>query len=176
MQNKPRFFIAQIGRTVGLGGDLKLHLHTDFPEQFKKGATFQSSKGDLIVENYNAKRGTVRFKGYDDINTAKALTNVKLYADEAQTKANCKLEEGQYFWFDIIGCDVVEKGETLGRVHDIQRMAGTDYMAIDTDAKLVKSGLPKHFLLPYISRYIDRVDIDAKKVYVKDAKDVLEAS
>ncbi len=170
------FFIAQIGRTVGLHGDLKFHLHTDFPEQFKPGATFQSSRGDLTIAGVNLKRGTVRFRGYENIDDAKKLTNVKLYADEAQTKANCSLGEGEHFWFDIIGCSLEEDGEVLGTVTDIQRMADVDYMAIDTDAALVEKGMPKQFLLPYIDRYVVRADTEVKRVYVKDAKDVLEAS
>mgnify|MGYP000951624045 CR=1 FL=1 len=32
--------VATIGRCVGLKGYLKLHNKSDFPEQFKKGATF----------------------------------------------------------------------------------------------------------------------------------------
>jgi len=170
-----KFFIAQIGRTVGLHGDLKLHLHTDFPEQFKKGSTFQSSRGLLTVAAVNIKRGIIRFNGYENIDDAKKLTNVKLYADEAQTKANCTLNAGQHFWFDIIGCEVMENGEKLGRVTDIQRMADVDYLAIDTDEALVKSGMPKQFLLPYIDRYIIDADTQARRIDTKDAKDVLEA-
>ncbi|MCF6206379.1 MAG: ribosome maturation factor RimM [Sulfurovum sp.] len=171
-----KFFIAQIGRTVGLWGDLKFHLHTDFPEQFQKGVTFQSSRGDLTIADVNMKRGLVRFQGYENIDAAKKLTNVKLYADEAQTKANCHLEKGQHFWFDIIGCDVVENGEVLGKVDDIQRLADVDYLSIKTDSRLVDTGMPKQFLLPYIDRYIINADTDAKVVHVKDGKDVLEAS
>jgi 16S rRNA processing protein RimM len=170
------FFIAQIGRTVGLWGDLKFHLHTDFPEQFKKGATFQSSRGDLMISDVNMKRGLVRFEGYESIDAAKKLTNVKLYSNEAQTKANCILEKGQHFWFDIIGCDVLEGEERLGKVVDIQRLADVDYLSIDTDKALVDAGLPKNFLLPYIDRYIIDADTDAKVIHVKDGKDVLEAS
>ena len=173
---KAPFFIAQIGRTVGLWGDLKFHLHTDFPEQFKAGATFQSSRGTLTIADVNPKRGTVRFQGYESIDDAKKLTNVKLYADEAQTKANCDLEEGQHFWFDIIGCQVEESGEVLGVVSEIQRLADVDYLVIKTDTHLVEAGLPKAFLLPYIERYIIQADTDAKRIEVKDAKDVLEAS
>ena len=174
--SKETFFIAQVGRTVGLYGDLKLHLHTDFPEQFKKGAVFRSSRGDLTIAQINLKRGTVRFVGYENIDEAKKLTNVKLYADEAQTKANCSLGEGEYFWFDIIGCAVYEGDEKLGEVKDIQRLADVDYLEIKTDELLIASGLPKNFLLPYIDRYIDRADIETKSIFVKDGKAVLEAS
>ena len=168
--------IAQIGRTVGLWGDLKFHLHTDFPEQFQSGTTFKSSRGDLTISEFNEKRGTIRFVGYESIESAKRLTNVKIYADEAQTRKNCSLKEGEHFWFDIIGCMVKDRDETVGEVREIQRMADTDYLLVQTDRSLVKEGLSKSFLLPYIERYILRVDIEAKIVYSKDAKDILEAS
>lgn len=170
------FFIAQIGRTIGLWGDLKFHLHTDFPEQFKVGKTYKSDRGDLTISEINHKRGTIRFRGYESIDSAKKLTNAKLYANEEQTKENCELDEGQHFWFDVIGCIVKQDDTILGQVDDIQRMADTDYLAVKTDKSLVEAGLSKNFLLPYIERYIIKVDIEEKIVYTKDAKDILEAS
>ena len=170
------FFIAQIGRTIGLWGDLKFHLHTDFPEQFKVGKTYKSDRGDLTISEINHKRGTIRFRGYESIDSAKKLTNAKLFADQEQTKENCELGEGQHFWFDVIGCIVKQDDMVLGTVDDIQRMADTDYLAIKTDKSLVEAGLSKNFLLPYIDRYIIKVDIEEKIVYTKDAKDILEAS
>ena len=167
--------IAQIGRTIGLWGDLKFHLHTDFPEQFKVGKTYKSDRGDLTIADINFTRGTIRFTGYESIDSAKKLTNTKLYANEEQTKENCELGEGQHFWFDVIGC-VVKQDQILGVVDDIQRMADTDYLAVKTDASLIDAGLSKQFLLPYIERYIIKVDTEEKIVYTKDAKDILEAS
>jgi len=171
-----KFFIAQIGRTIGLWGDLKFHLHTDFPEQFKVGQTYKSDRGNLTIADINFTRGTIRFTGYESIDSAKKLTNTKLYANEAQTKENCELAEGQHFWFDVIGCVVKQDDEVLGVVDDIQRMADTDYLAVNTEASLIEAGLSKQFLLPYIERYIIKIDTDEKIVYTKDAKDILEAS
>lgn len=171
-----RSLIAQIGRTIGLWGDLKLHIHTDFPEQFQIGKTYKSNRGDLTISDINPKRGIVRFVGYESIDTAKKLTNVKIFANEADTRQNCDLQEGEHFWFDIIGCTVKQDDEILGKVTDIQRMADTDYLAIQTEANLVESGLAKNFLLPYIERYIIKAAIDEKMIYTKDAKDILEAS
>ena len=171
-----KFFIAQIGRTIGLWGDLKFHLHTDFPEQFKVGQTYKSDRGNLTIADINFTRGTIRFTGYESIDSAKKLTNTKLYANEAQTKEYCELAEGQHFWFDVIGCVVKQDDEVLGVVDDIQRMADTDYLAVNTEASLIESGLSKQFLLPYIERYIIKIDTEEKIVYTKDAKDILEAS
>ncbi|MDM5272207.1 ribosome maturation factor RimM [Sulfurovum sp. zt1-1] len=171
-----KFFIAQIGRTVGLWGDLKIHLHTDFPEQFKVGQTYHSDRGELTLIDINANKGTVRFQGYAGVEAAKKLTNAKIYATEAETKANCALSEGEHFWFDIIGCKVMQDDELLGEVEDIQRMLDVDYLLITTDESLVKEGFAKNFLLPYIPRYILNADTDNKKIFTQDAKDILEAS
>jgi 16S rRNA processing protein RimM len=168
--------IAQVGRTIGLWGDLKFHLHTDFPEQFKVGNTYKSNRGDLTIADINFTRGIIKFKGYESIDSAKKLTNVKIFADEAQTRENCDLKEGQHFWFDIIGCTVKQGDEVLGEVTDIQRMADTDYLVIKTDEALVEEDFSKSFLLPYIDRYVLTVGLEEKIVYTKDAKDILEAS
>jgi 16S rRNA processing protein RimM len=168
--------IAQIGRTIGLWGDLKFHIHTDFPEQFKVGNTYKSNRGDLTIADINFTRGIVKFRGYESIDSAKKLTNTKIYANIEQTKENCDLKEGQHFWFDVIGCSVKQDNEVLGVIEDIQRMGDTDYLLLKTDDILVAAELPKTFLIPYIDRYVLNADMDEKIVYVTDAKDILEAS
>lgn len=173
---KERFFIAQVGRTVGLGGDLKFHLHTDFPQQFKPGVTLQSSRGPLAIASYNPQRGTIRFEGYETPEKARTLTNAKIYSDEEQTRELCSLGEGEHFWFEILGAEVQEGGKTLGKVRDIQRMLDVDYLQIDTDPKLKEAGLPASFLLPYIPRYILSFDPETRILHTRDAEDVLEAS
>ncbi len=71
-KGKEKFFIAQVGKTHGLRGDLKLHLHTDFPEQFKVGHDFDSSIGRLEISRVNLKKGTIAFRGHDrNIDSAK---------------------------------------------------------------------------------------------------------
>ena len=175
MHDEP-LFIAQIGRTVGLHGDLKLHLHTDFPEQFQAGAILESSRGALEIAAYNPARSLIRFVGYASIDAAKKLTNTKLYSTAEQTKEACSLDEGEYFWFDIIGALLYEDELLLGVVEDIDRMPSADYLVVKTAQELVESGAAKEFLLPYIPRYILSVESEAKKIWVKDAKEILDAS
>ena len=171
-----RFLIAQVGRTVGLGGDLKFHLHTDFPQQFRPGVTLQSSRGPLTIAAYNPKRGLIRFQGYESPEAAKALTNAKIYSDEARTRELCPLKEGEHYWFEIIGAEVREGDEVLGKVREIQRMLEVDYLLIATDSTLREAGLPETFLLPYIPRYILSFDPGAKVLQTRDAREILEAS
>jgi 16S rRNA processing protein RimM len=176
MEQPKRFFIAQVGKTHGLRGDLKLHLHTDFPEQFQVGYSFKSSIGELKISRINLKRGTVAFNGYNTIESARRLTNVKLYSSIEETRERCKLNEGEHFWFDLEGCQVVEDGETLGVVEEIQRLADVDYLSINTDRGLVEEGFSKTFLIPNIPRYVLSIDIADKTISVQDGKEILKAS
>jgi 16S rRNA processing protein RimM len=176
MQKPQRFFIAQVGKTHGLYGDLKLHIHTDFPEQFKAGYSFQTSSGLLEVKEVNLTRGIISFRGYEGIDFAKKLTNTKIYASLEETKERCELKEGEHFWFEIEGCSVSENDMVLGKVSEMQRLADVNYMFIETDEALVNEGFSKTFLVPYIERYIVKTDIESKIVFTKDAKEILEAS
>ncbi len=171
-----RFFIAQVGKTHGLQGDLKLHIHTDFPEQFKVGYSFETSSGKLEILSVNLDRGIVRFKGYEGVDYAKKLINTKIYASLEETKERCQLKEGEHFWFEIETCSVVEEGITLGKVLEMQRLAEVNYMFIETDAKLVEDGFSKTFLVPYIERYVLETNVEKQVVLTKDAKEILEAS
>jgi len=176
MREKEQFFIAQVGKTVGLWGDLKFHLHTDFPEQFKISQSYKSDRGILEILDINLTRGIIKFRGYESLESAKKLTNAKIYSSKEATEKNCELKEGEHFWFDIIGSTVFDKKELLGVVTDIQRMLDVDYLVIKTDSKLVKEGFSSSFLVPYIPRYIIQSDTTTHKIFSQDTKDILEAS
>lgn len=169
--------VAKIGRTVGLQGDLKLHFLSDFPEQFKKGAKFQTKKrGVLEVEAFNQSRLLVRFKDFNTPELAQKLVNTVLLTTVEQSRENCNLQKDEFFWFDIVGCEVVEDELVLGVVDEIERISKQDYLVIKTDSKLTDQKLPKSFLIPYIDRFIGNVEIDKKTIYVKRSLEILKAS
>ena len=165
--------IAKIGKSHGIKGWQKLHLLTDFPEQFKPGTTFSSDRISLTIDKIDLKKGLVKFKGIDTPEDAKKLTNRMLYTTEEETKENIKLKENEYFWFDIIGCDVYENGKKLGVVKDIER-ADVDYLIINTDTELIKQGYPKRFLIDF-KRHVKDVDVENKRIEANNAIDILDS-
>ncbi len=173
-----KIYVAKIGKTVGLKGQQKLHIDSDFPEQFKKDTKLiTNKKKELIIESYNQASDTVKFIGINSVEEAKKLINQELYASVEDTKQNCDLDKNQYFWFDILGCDIVEDNLILGIVDDVQRMPLSDYIQVKTTKELVDKNYSNTFLLPYImDEYIINVDIDKKIINVRDAKEILEAS
>jgi 16S rRNA processing protein RimM len=169
--------IATIGKTVGIKGDMKFHIKCDFPEQFKSGATFLTNKKDTItLSEVNHDRGIIKIAGIHTVEDAKKFTNANLYSTYEDTKKNCHLDEGQFFWFDIVGCTVVEDGKLLGIVEEVERISISDYLSVKTADNLVQSGLSKSFLIPYHKPFIVNTDIDKKIITVSGAVDILEAS
>lgn len=171
-------YIAKLGKTIGLNGTLKIYIESDFPEQFKKGATFISNRNlKLTIEQYNPQRDTVKFENINDVDEAKKLVNQQLFTSKESSRENCNLDANEYFWFDIIDCKVIENGKELGVVKDIHRYPVDDYLEIKTSKELIEKGLPKQFLLPYIiDTYIDKVNLEGKEILTRGAFDILENS
>ncbi|MDD3025003.1 ribosome maturation factor RimM [Aliarcobacter skirrowii] len=176
MNNK--VYVAKLGKAVGLKGHLRLFIDSDFPEQFKKGSTFLTNKNfQLTILEYLKDRDLVSFEGYSDMESAKKLTNTELYTTIEQTKEFCKLKDNEFFWFDLISCEVYEDNLKLGVVSDVHRFPLNDYLEVKTDSQLVEKGLPKIFLIPHIfETFIQRVDIENKKIFAINAFDILENS
>lgn len=174
-----KIYVAKLGKAVGLKGHVKLFIDSDFPEQFKEGATFTTNKKlELKVQEYLPARGLIKFEKFDDMDTAKKLTNQELFVSEEATKKNCNLGKDEYFWFELINCKIFEDGENLGIVKDIHRYPLDDYMEIKTNEILVKEeNLPKTFLIPFIvENYIENVNIETKTIETKNCFEILENS
>ncbi|MEA1916845.1 MAG: ribosome maturation factor RimM [Campylobacterota bacterium] len=169
--------IATLGRSVGIFGEMKLHIKSDFPEQFVVGAKFTTQKGiTLTIKSINIKKGTVSFEGYNSLDDAKKLTNSHLFTTYEQTRKNCHLDDGEFFWFDVVGCDVYENELYLGRVQEVERIGINEYLNIKTADELVEKKHSKIFLIPYIDKFVKSTNIEEKRIEVIDGFDLLEAS
>ncbi len=172
-------FVAKIGKTVGLQGQLRLHIDTDFPEQFKKNSTFITNKKQILtIQSFNPTSKVVKFTQINSIDEAKKYINSELFASKEDTVQNCKLEEGQFFWFDLIGSKIIEDGIFLGTIKDIHRYPTDDYFEILTNKDLFEDNekFPKTFLIPYNDNFIKNVDIENKIITTINSKDILDAS
>ncbi|MEA3228538.1 MAG: ribosome maturation factor RimM [Campylobacterota bacterium] len=175
--NEQLLHIATIGKTVGIKGDMKFHDKSDFPEQFYDGATFFTNlKREITLRDVNLERGIIRVDGINSVEDAKRFTNAKLFTSREETRKNCHLDNGEYFWFDLENCEVYEDGKLLGVVDDVERISITNYLNIITSDALVASGKAKKFLLPFNEPFLLNTDIDKKVITVSGAMDILEAS
>ena len=158
--NESLVLVAKLGRTVGVQGFVKLHNLSDFPEQFECGASFFDKNSRVLkIKARNAQ--SVLFEGFESLECAKTLVNLELFQSVEKSRASCKLNEGEFFYFDIIGLEVFENGLLLGVVKDILP-AGNDLLLIKSDESIVKKGFASEFYLPYVDFYVKSVELGAK--------------
>lgn len=158
--NEALVLVAKLGRTVGVQGFVRLHNLSDFPEQFECGASFFDKNSRVLkIKARNAQ--SVLFEGFESLECAETLVNLELFQSVEKSRTSCKLNEGEFFYFDIIGLEVFENGLLLGVVKDILP-AGNDLLLIKSDESLVKKGFASEFYLPYVDFYVKSVELGAK--------------
>lgn len=177
--------VAKCGKTIGLKGEIKLIIYSDFLEVFTKGNVFLCKGAEssldsaffLTLQSFNPHKNSATFAEITSIGRAKNLTSMLLFSTKSLTQKQCALSENEHFWFEIIGRSVVENGERIGVVSEIERIGSVDYLIIEVDCAIfakyphIKA---KHFYLPYISRYV--LSAENGVVAVQDALLVLESS
>ena len=170
-----KILVAKIGKAVALKGFLRLHILSDFPYIFKKDNTFSSiDDRKFKIKSFDKERSLVLFEGYEDVNLARELTNLELYKSLEETRKECKLKKDEFFYFDIISCEVFEDGEKIGEVFDILQTSAS-YLFLVKTTKTIRANFAKEFYLPYVDFYIDSVDIKSKKIYAKNTLELLKS-
>lgn len=169
MSEKDLVQVAKLGKAVGLKGYMKLHNLSDFPKQFKKGTSFFCSKDkNLIIKHYNLNNSTILFENYENLDKAKELTNLILYQSIEKSRKTCKLKKDEFFYFDILECQIIDSKQRLGKVVDILEVSTSYLFEISTDEKLIKQGLAKSFFVPYNDKFIKKIDTEKKLIECKD--------
>lgn len=179
--------VAKLGRVVGLKGALKLHNTSDFIEQFKKGAKFSvefssafktcnNEISELSIKSFDSKTNLVIFENYESPELASKLVNAILKRSLEDTRKYCKLKQGEFFYFDIIGCSVSENNQNLGIIEDIMQVGGGFLFLLKTDENLLNQGLAKEFYIPYNDNFILDIDIKAKQIKAQNSLEILKNS
>ncbi|MFL1706059.1 ribosome maturation factor RimM [Campylobacter sp. MOP7] len=169
--------VGILGKSVGLKGFVRLHDKSDFPKQFKKDAKFIDKDGnELVVKSFNNANSSILFYDFEDVDLAKTLTNRTIYTTKELTRQTCKLKKDEFFYFDILGCKIYENDQNLGVVEDIEDGSANHLFYVKTGEELVQKGLAKNFYIPYINAYIEKIDIQHKIIYTKNAFLILENS
>lgn len=158
--------VGKIVNTHGIRGDLKVLLHTDFADiRFAPKSDlnlFHPDSGEKIKVTVAASRPlkgmyVVRFEGFDNINLVEKFKGYEIKVTKDDT---IPLEEGEYYYHQIIGCRVVsEDGADLGVIEEILRPGANDVWT-------VKMPNGKPLLLPVINDVVLDVNVEQKIVKV----------
>jgi 16S rRNA processing protein RimM len=158
--------LITIGKAVkpfGVRGEIKVEPMTDFPGRFKDlGRVYLvSPAGKEIVREvksvrYVGEAPVLLFDGYDSPEKAKALNGWFIKVPEEET---LPLPEGQYYWYEIIGMDVLsEGGEKLGSIVEV-------FQTGSNDVYVMKHGR-REVYLPATKEVIKQIDRETKRMVI----------
>jgi 16S rRNA processing protein RimM len=103
-----------------------------------------------------------RLDGVADRNTAESLKGCRISLPRS---AFPETPEGEYYWVDLIGLDVVNReGVNLGVVRDLMATGPTSVLVLEYP--VVEDGVEKSAerMIPFVSAYIDEVDRQARRI------------
>lgn len=164
----PNGYLA-VGKIVGvhgLRGEVKVELHTDFPERFETGAIL--NLGDDLIPMYilmaRPHKGhmLVQFEGVNSRSDAEQLRNHWLFVDEENAM---ELDDDIFWVHDIIGLKVqTDEGRFLGTIKDVLFTGANEVYVVQTDSKVNRG---KDLLLPAIADVVQQVDLDESVLIVQ---------
>lgn len=135
--------------------------------KFRPGFILFSGTVSLVVEEAKIHSGSVvaKFAGLDDRNAAEALRGVRIFLSRSSFPV-ASMDE--YYWVDLIGLNVVNReGLALGSVRDLmttgpQSVLCVEYQQTADDG----TSTTEERLIPFVSAYVDAVDIAGKRITV----------
>lgn len=105
--------------------------------------------------------------GLDDREAAQALQGARIFISRSDfpiTRAN------EYYWVDLIGLDVVNRDNVaLGKVRELLSTGAQTVLLMD----YLHEGKTLERMIPFVSIYVDEVDIAARRIVVDWQADYL---
>ena len=175
----------EVGRILdawGVKGWVKVLSHSTDPEalfsdkswflqapdaKFRPGFTAFSGTVSLSVEEAKTHSGSMvaKFSGVDDRNAAEALRGCRIFLPRSSFPAASKDE---YYWVDLIGLNVVNReGVALGLVRDLMATGPHSVLCVEyTSRQEDGTSRTAERMIPFVSAYVDAVDIVGKRITV----------
>ena len=166
--------VARVLGAWGVQGWFKVLPHSASPE-----ALFSSKRWYLAPAERGAKAafdgtallkirqarehsGAVVASAHDiaDRDAAEALKGARVFVARSSFPTP---QEGEYYWVDLIGLDVVNReGVALGQVRDLMSTGPQQVLVIGYD----EAGKACERLIPFVDAYVDQVDLQARRITV----------
>jgi 16S rRNA processing protein RimM len=160
--------VGKLGRPRGVQGEMYITPLTDFPERFNgmeeihvKSRNGWEKMRIASVEMIGS-RPVIRFDGVGSPEEAARMTNRELAVPKDQMVS---LREGEFFGFDLIGCEVFEQenGQQIGKVIDVEKYPANDVYVVQTAEG-------KQLQVPVVGEFVKDIDVIAKRIIVDTSK------
>tara|TARA_B100000929_G_scaffold268874_1_gene237968 strand:+ start:93 stop:653 length:561 start_codon:yes stop_codon:yes gene_type:complete len=168
--------LGQLGKVHGIKGWLKLTSFTNPPENILDYLTLQAEIDNrwqiLEIDGFRQQPNgfIVHIKGYDDPETSRQLTGIRLAVNNDLLPV---LDKGSYYWHELVGMKVVNQtGQEFGRVNSLLETGANDVLVVTPTTESIDA---RERLIPYVADIvIDHIDSKARLIRVNWEADYLE--
>ncbi|MFZ7126139.1 MAG: ribosome maturation factor RimM [Desulfobacterales bacterium] len=162
---KPEPFIT-VGKVVGahgIKGALRVHFYTESADFFALRRTIviaapTGGRKTFEIEwaKPHSKGILLSLKGVSDRSAAEDMREALLQVDRSEFP---ELEEGSYYWYDLIGMDVVDRsGMRIGRLESILQTGSNDVYVV--------RGKDGEILVPALASVVRKVEVANNRMQV----------
>lgn len=161
MRQDDCYQLGEVIKTHGLNGEVSISLEVDYPDEYQNlESVFLEQQGKLIpffIETIqiNKSRALVKFDDIDSLDEAKTIVKSKLFLP---LNSLPELTPGQYYFHDLIGCEVFEENSKLGKIKEVIDLNGNQLLVVDFESK--------EMLIPLKDEILTKVDTKSKIVNV----------
>ena len=160
LQSEDKIIVGKLGKVRGLDGSLKIIPLTDFEDRFDNLEKIFVDEKIFEIENVRHIGGEIfiKFVGVDSREVAKTFTNKFLKVDR---KNLAPLDEGEFYTFDIIGCEVFDGEKFFGKVTEVLKTGSNDVFQVQGETEI---------LIPALKSVVKKIDIAGKKIFIDSAQ------
>lgn len=160
-----RIEIGRLGKAYGMAGGLKFRGETVI---FELERVYLEGLGYRAIEEIEEQGNemVLHLAGVESRQEAEQLAGLRVYADQEDLPA---LEEGEYYYFELIGRPVFVDGQPFGEVVDVEDGAQERLVIKARGASLRAQS--KTYMVPFQAPYV-RVEADG--IYIEAIPGLLE--
>lgn len=169
--NEDLITIGKVLKPLGLQGEVKVVLLTDFPERFDdlETVTIRRNEVDFLqLDIARVRHGApfvyLSFVGLTDLAGVRPLQGALLQVPASERVV---LREGRYFHSDLLGMDVYRtSGLVLGKISDIIETGSRDVFVVSNGTK--------EFMIPAHPKFVVSVDLLNNRIVVDPVEGLLD--
>ena len=160
--------VGRISEAYGLKGWLKLEAFSSDPQALLKASAWwlrnkQNELRPVIPELIKNQGGglVAKLQGIDDRSAAELLKHQQIEVSRSEFPEPASDE---YYWADLIGCEVWNGGKKLGMVDDL--IDNGAHSVLQVKLSSASEEKPRFELIPFVAAYVGEVNLAGKRIEV----------
>lgn len=169
MKRDDCYQLGQVIKSHGLKGEVSIALDVDFPEEYQELESVFLLINEKLVPFFieyiqiNGNKAIVKFEDIDAIEDTANILKTSLFLPLDFLP---ELDEGKYYFHQLVGCEVFQMNKPLGIVKEVIDLSSNELLVVIVDQHEV--------LIPIQDEILKKVDVKNKRIDVELPDGLLE--